>query len=493
MIYDAAIIGAGVSGNCIAMELAKYNLKVCIIEKCDDVACGTSKANSGIIHAGYDPKPETLMAKLNIQGSLMYEKLSEDLNFPYKKTGSLVLAFNDADCEHIKKLYERGIQNGIPKENLSIINHDELVKIEPNVNEDAVAALYAKGAAIVSPYAATWAFAENAIMNGAELFLNHEVHAIKKSDDASPLFEIVTGEKIIQAKTVINAAGVYSDKISEMAGARKFSILCRMGEYFLLDNKCENLAKHTLFTTPDEKGKGVLVTPTVDGNILSGPTAVDVSEKDDLETSSAGQNLIFEKAEKSVPGIPKRNIINSFAGMRAIAINEDGKPVNDFIIEEDSKVSGFVNVAGICSPGLTAAPAIGIYVCEIVKKILSEKYGMKIQKKENVITTRKGIESFKEASKERKIELIKLNPLYGRIICRCEMITEAEIVQAINSVVGAVDLDGVKRRTRSGMGRCQGGFCSPRVTEIISREKNIKMECVTKCGGCSYILNSTTR
>ena len=485
MIYDVAIIGGGIVGACIARELSKYKGQFCIVEKADDVACGTSKANSGIIHAGFDAKPGTLMAKLNVEGAAMYADLAKSLHFDYKNNGSLVIGFNEDDMEHIKKLYERGQANGVP--GLRIIDSEELHKLEPSVSEEACGALLAETAGIVSPYMATWAFAENAVMNGVKLFRETEVHGIEKSDDG--LFTIHTGKTDIQAKCVVNAAGLYADVVSEMAGARKFKIVPRRGEYYLLDNKCAYLASHTLFQTPDKMGKGVLVTPTVDGNILSGPTAADGDDKTATETTAAGQDEVFHKSEKTIPDIPRRNIINSFAGVRALAYNEDGTPVNDFIIEEDATVRGFVNVGGICSPGLTAAPAIGIYVAEIIEKIRGSKW----EKNPDFVGVRRGIESFKDADDERRAQLIEENPLYGRIICRCEMITEGEIVAAIKSPVGAVDLDGVKRRTRAGMGRCQSGFCSPRVTEILSRELGIPMTDVRKNGGCSYILTGRTR
>lgn len=485
MIYDVAIIGGGIVGACIARELSKYKGQFCIVEKADDVACGTSKANSGIIHAGFDAKPGTLMAKLNVEGAAMYADLAKSLHFDYKNNGSLVIGFNEDDMEHIKKLYERGQANGVP--GLRIIDSEELHKLEPSVSEEACGALLAETAGIVSPYMATWAFAENAVMNGVKLFRETEVHGIEKSDDG--LFTIHTGKTDIQAKCVVNAAGLYADVVSEMAGARKFKIVPRRGEYYLLDNKCASLASHTLFQTPDKMGKGVLVTPTVDGNILSGPTAADGDDKTATETTAAGQDEVFHKSEKTIPDIPRRNIINSFAGVRALAYNEDGTPVNDFIIEEDATVGGFVNVGGICSPGLTAAPAIGVYVAEIIEKIRGSKW----EKNPDFVGVRRGIESFKDADDERRAQLIEENPLYGRIICRCEMITEGEIVAAIKSPVGAVDLDGVKRRTRAGMGRCQSGFCSPRVTEILSRELGIPMTDVRKNGGCSYILTGRTR
>ena len=493
MIYDVAIIGGGIVGACIARELSKYKGHFCIIEKADDVACGTSKANSGIVHAGFDAKPGTLMAKLNVEGAAMYPELAKALHFDYKNNGSLVIAFNDDEMEHVQKLYERGQANCVPT--LRVIDGEELHKLEPSVSEEACGALLAESAGIVSPYMATWAFAENAVMNGVKLFRETEVHGIEKNEvsggaeSGAGLFTIHTGKSDIQAKCVVNAAGLYADQISAMVGARDFVIKPRRGEYYLLDNKCASLASHTLFQTPDKMGKGVLVTPTVDGNILSGPTAADGDDKSATETTAAGQNEVFRKSGKTIPDIPRRNIINSFAGVRALAYNADGTAVNDFIIEEDAKVRGFVNVGGICSPGLTAAPAIGVYVADIIEKIRGKSW----DKNPDFVGVRKGIESFKDADDQRRAQLIEENPLYGRIICRCEMITEGEIVAAIKSPVGAVDLDGVKRRTRAGMGRCQSGFCSPRVTEILSRELGIPMTDVRKNGGCSYILTGKTR
>lgn len=487
MIYDVAIIGAGIIGSSIARELSKYKLNVCIIEKSNDVSTGTSKANSGIIHAGYDPIPGTLMASLNVKGSAMFKKLSQELHFDYKNTGSLVLAFSESEMEHIQKLYERGIENGV--EGLKILNQEELRKLEKNISEEAVGALLAESAGITSPYQATWAIAENAVQNGVKLFLENKVHEIFPPETRDGYWTIKTGKTEIQTHLVINAAGLFADKISRMAGARNFTIKPRRGEYFLLDNKCSTLASHTLFQCPNEKGKGVLVTPTADGNILVGPSAEDDEDKDNTETTLTGQEFITKTAEKTIPDIPKRNIINSFSGVRAIPYDEKGNVIRDFIIEEDKNALRFINVAGICSPGLSAAPAIGEYVKALAEKAL----GTQFLPNPDFTPVRKGIESFKHAAEERKAELIEESPLYGRIICRCEMITEGEIVAAINSTIGAKDLDGVKRRTRAGMGRCQSGFCSPRVTEILSRELNIPMTSVTKNGGCSYILNSKIR
>lgn len=492
MIFDVAIIGAGITGSCIARELSKYKLNVCILEKENDVSCGTSKANSGIIHAGYDPEPDTLMAKLNVAGAELYPELAKKLHFDFNQIGSLVIAFSSDDMAHLEKLLARGKANGVKE--LRIIKKDELRKLEPNISEEACAALYAPTAGIISPYQATWAFAENAVQNGVKLYLNSQVRAITKNvDDSSRgLFEVKTAKGLVKARYLVNATGLYADKINELAGAKAFVIKARRGEYCLLDSNCRNLASHVLFQPPSKLGKGVLVTPTVDGNILVGPSADSVNSVDENSTTQKGQQMIFDTACRTIPDLPRRNIINSFAGVRALAFiqsdKEGLKAVNDFIIEEDSKIKGFITVGGIASPGLTAAPAIAVYVAELLQKA-----GLELQPNQDFVPVRKGIESFARASASRKAELIEENPLYGRIICRCEMITEAEIVQSIRSVIGASDLDGVKRRTRSGMGCCQGGFCSPRVTEILSRELKIPMIEVTKKGGCSYVLYGRTR
>ena len=488
--YDVIIIGAGISGTCIARELSKTNAKVCLIDKEDDVSCGSSKANSGIVHAGYDAKSGTLMAKYNVRGAELYPSLSKKLNFDYKNIGSLVLAFDEDGVKKLDELLLRGKKNGV--KGLRIVEQEELRSMEKNINENAVAALYAPSAGIISPYQSTWAFAESAVINGTTFLRSTMVHSISKNEDGT--FTLQTSSGILQTKFIVNAAGLAADKISKMAGARDFTILQRRGEYCLLDNKCENLENHVLFQTPGPLGKGVLITQTVDGNILIGPSADDATNEtiDYTGTTSASQSAILQSAVRSVTDIPKRNIINSFAGIRAIAYQKNAEqklePVNDFIVEEDKNVKGFVNVAGICSPGLTSAPAIAEDVVVILKKA-----GLKTEQNKSFIEERKGILSFKHSDKKEKLSLIKQNPLYGQIICRCEMITEGEIVASIHSPIGAVDLDGVKRRTRAGMGRCQSGFCSPRVTEILSRELGVPMIDITKRGGTSYVLDSKTR
>ena len=488
--YDVAIIGAGITGACIARELAKTSAKIALIEKENDVACGSSKANSAIVHGGFDPVPGTLMARLNVRGSELYPELAKKLHFDYENNGSLVIAFDEQGRTLLNTLLERGKKNGV--KDLRIVESEELHDMEPNLGDNSLAALYSPTAGIMCPYKATWAFAESAVINGAEFFRNTAVHAIEKTDG---VFVLRTGHGEIRAKYVVNAAGIFADKVSAMAGARKFVIMQRRGEYCLLDNNCKSLVNHTLFQTPTALGKGVLVTQTVDGNILIGPSADDQSGDMDgyTGTTAVSQADVLAKASLTIPDIPRGNIINSFAGIRAIACETDengnaGESLEDFIIEEDANVKGFINASGICSPGLSAAPATAEYVAELLKRA-----GLDVKKNDNFIEERKGITAFHTADIATRLKLIKEDPLYGQIICRCETVTEAEIVQAIRSPLGALDVDGIKRRTRAGMGRCQSGFCSPRVTEILSREAHIPMTSVTKKGGASFMLAGKTR
>ena len=488
--YDVAIIGAGITGACIARELAKTSAKIALIEKENDVACGSSKANSAIVHGGFDPVPGTLMARLNVRGSELYPELAKKLHFDYENNGSLVIAFDEQGRTLLNTLLERGKKNGV--KDLRIVESEELHDMEPNLGDNSLAALYSPTAGIMCPYKATWAFAESAVINGAEFFRNTAVHAIEKTDG---VFVLRTGHGEIRAKYVVNAAGIFADKVSAMAGARKFVIKQRRGEYCLLDNNCKSLVNHTLFQTPTALGKGVLVTQTVDGNILIGPSADDQSGDMDgyTGTTAVSQADVLAKASLTIPDIPRGNIINSFAGIRAIACETDengnaGESIEDFIIEEDANVKGFINASGICSPGLSAAPATAEYVAELLKSA-----GLDVKKRDDFIEERKGITAFHTADIAMRLKLIKEDPLYGQIICRCETVTEAEIVQAIRSPLGALDVDGIKRRTRAGMGRCQSGFCSPRVTEILSREAHIPMTSVTKKGGSSFMLAGKTR
>ena len=475
MTYDVAIVGAGVVGGLIARELSRFNISIALLEKCNDMAMGTTKANSAIVHGGFDALNGTLKAKLNVEGTALMPKVCEKLHVPFKNNGSLVVAFSDSEMEHVKVLYERGIKNGVP--GLSIIDRDELRRIEPNISEEAVGALLCESAGIVCPYELTIAAVENAVTNGVEFIRNCEVQAIECGD----CYTLKTTAGDITAKFIINAAGNYSDKLASMVGDNSIDLVPRKGEYYLLDKSVGNLAVHTIFQCPNEMGKGILVTPTVDGNLLIGPTATNIDDKSDTTTTPEGLRDIVEKALKSVPAVSTRNAITSFAGVRAHPV------CDDFIIGWCEKSEHFLNVAGVESPGLSAAPAIALYV----REILSEK--LNLTEKETYSETREAPVRFRHMTDEERAELIKKNPAYGRIICRCETITEGEIIDAIKAPAGARDVDGVKRRTRAGMGRCQGGFCGSKVVEILSRELGVPMNEITKFGGKSKIIYERTK
>ena len=470
-MYDVIIIGGGVAGAASARELSRYKVNACVLEKEDDVCCGTSKANSAIVHAGYDAANGSLMAKLNVRGNEMMEQLSKDLDFPFKRNGSLVICRAEEDMPNLQALYERGVKNGV--KNLKIISKEELKEMEPNIADDAVAALYAPTGGIVCPFNLNIALAENANVNGVEFKFNTEVTDIKKVDDH---FEIQTNKGVYETKYVVNAAGVYADKFHNMVSEKKIHITPRRGDYCLLDKTAGGHVSKTIFALPGKFGKGILVTPTVHGNLLLGPTAIDIEDKEGMNTTAAGLNEVITKAGENVKNIPMRQVITSFAGLRA---HEDN---HEFIIEELEECKGFVDCAGIESPGLTSAPAIG----EMVANILKDSMGL--EEKEDFIATRKGVLNPEDLSLEERKQLIKEKPAYGNIICRCEMITEGEIIDAIKRPLGARTLDAVKRRTRAGMGRCQSGFCSPRTMEILARELGVDMSEITKTGGDSKII-----
>lgn len=483
-MYDVVIIGAGVSGCAIARELSRLELKTAVLERALDVCEGTSKANSGIVHAGYDAVPGTLKARLNVAGSRKMEALSKELDFPYRRNGSLVLCFDEKDLHKLTKLQERGKANGV--EGLRILNRQELTELEPGVGERAVAALYAPTGGIVCPFGLTIALAENAADNGVEFRFGQEVTNILKKEEG---YLIETREKTYEARVVINAAGVYADRIHNLVSRTFMEITPRKGEYLLYDKKVGKMVNSTLFQLPTALGKGILVTPTVHGNLLTGPTAQDIQDKEGTDTSREGIAQVSAKASLSVKQIPGREVITSFSGLRAHITawgqpecGEKGKAEEDFVIGEAADAPGFIDVAGMESPGLSCAPATGEYVADIVKRLLAPK------EKENFVSTRKGIPNMALASDEERHRLIKENPAYGNVICRCETVTEGEILDAIHRTLGAVTVDGVKRRTRAGMGRCQSGFCNPRVVELLARELRKDESEIRKAGENSWYL-----
>ena len=476
MKYDVIIIGAGVTGSAVAREVSRQNRSVLVLEKNADVCEGSSKANSGIVHGGYDAKPGTMKAKMNVRGNELMEETCRTLDVPFKRNESLVLAFSQEDVDGLRELLARGEENGVP--GLSIIYRDELLELEPNLSDKAYAALRVPTGGIVCPFELTMGFAENAAMNGVEFHLAEPVTAIAPAADGQEGYQVTTTKDTYEAKIVINAAGVYADKIHAMVSKVPMSITARRGEYCLCDKSVGNLVSRTIFQLPGKLGKGVLVTPTAHGNILIGPNAEDIEDKEGTCTTAEGLAEILAKAADSVKTVPSRQVITSFAGLRA---HEAG---GDFIIREAEDAKNFIDVAGIESPGLTSAPAIGEYVAGLLQEMDP------VSLKENFIAERKRVLQISGMSAEEKAAMIRENPAFANVICRCETVTEGEILAAIHRPLGATMLDGVKRRTRAGMGRCGAGFCSTRVVAILARELGISPEEVTKFGGDSKILVS---
>lgn len=466
-MYDVIIIGGGVIGCAAAYQLTKYNLKVALFEKENDVATGTTKANSAIIHAGYDPVPGSLTARLNVRGNELAHDICKKLDVPFRETGSVVCAFGDEDDATVRKLYERGTTNGVP--GLKILGKEEIKALEPNLSDEVTSALYAPTAGIVSPWEYALAFAETAVLNGLELHLSECVTDIKDGNT------VVTEKGEYTAKYIVAAAGVNCADIESKVSAPDYKLKPSKGEYYLLDKSAFGIVNTVVFQCPNKNGKGVLIAPTVHGNVIVGPNAEECDDRTDVSTTAEGLAFVRSAAAKSVPSLNLSANIRNFAGMRANTDNED------FIIRFVKK--GFLSLAGIKSPGLASAPAIAEYVCELL-----EKDGLELNIKENYTDTRKRIR-FKELSPEEKNRVIKEDPAYGRVVCRCETVTEGEIIDTFSSPIPPVSIDGVKRRVGAGMGRCQGGFCAPRVLDLIHRYTGIPREQIVKDKAGSTVLS----
>ena len=472
--YDVAIIGAGVTGCAIARHLSRFRLKIALIDAAEDVAMGASRANSAIVHAGYDCPAGTLMAKMNVRGNALYDRWCAELDVPFQRVGSLVAAFNPDEKLELRWLYERGLQNGVP--DMEMLTGDEARALEPMLSPKAIAALHAKSAGITCPYEMTIACAENAVENGVELLLGRPVKWIVSEPNS---MVIRCGDECISAKRIVNAAGIHADDVARMIEDDSFDIRPRKGEYMLFD-RTERRPDKVIFHTPTKLGKGILVAPTVDGNVFAGPTAVNVNDKEDTSVDANLPEVLATLALEATPTLNLRNTIRAFAGLRA------QPSTGDFIITSSEKDARMIHAAGICSPGLTSAPAIAEQVDEELRIT-----GLIMSEKAHFNPYRKHIPVFRTMTEDERRRAIAENPLYGRVICRCENVTEAEIVEAVRR--GARTVDGVKRRTRAGMGRCQGGFCTPRVMEIIAREAAIPEENITKSGGNSYMVAGKTR
>ncbi len=470
MSYDVVIIGGGVCGAAIARELSRYTGSICLVERCEDVCCGTSKANSAIVHAGFDARPGSLMARLNVAGAKAMAALSRTLDFPYRQIGSLVLCCDAAQRPQLERLYSQGLENGV--EGLALLSGDQVRAMEPNVTRRCISALWAPMAGIVCPFGLTIALAENAAQNGVVFRFHTKVTGFARRGG---LWQVETDRGCLETRAVVNAAGVYAAELHNLVSGTKLHITPRKGEYCLLDRQAGTHVSHTVFQLPGPMGKGVLVTPTVHGNLLLGPTAADIDDFDGVNTTAQGLEAVLERAAQSVDNLPVRQIITSFAGLRA---HEDGR---EFVIGEVADAPGFFDCAGIASPGLSSAPAIGVMAAEQV----AAKLGL--SPRQDFLSVRKGIPDPRKLPFEERQRLIRENPAYGRIVCRCEQISEGEILEAIRRPLGAKSLDGVKRRVRAGMGRCQGGFCSPKVMELLA-QNGIPWEELTKSGGESRLL-----
>ena len=476
MLYDVAVVGAGVIGSMVARELARYELAVCVVEKENDVACGASKANSGIVHGGYDPEPDTLKAKLNIAGVEKLFSAAQELHAPIKRNGSIVCAFNEEECETLRVLFDRGITNGVP--NMKLLSGDEIRQIEPELSSSVVMALHIPTAGIVCPYELTIAAMGNAMDNGVQLKTNFALCEIRKQDDAFVL--VSENDETVQARYVINCAGCYSDKVARMVGDDSFTIIPRAGEYMLLDKTEGTRVSHTIFQVPSKEGKGILVSPTVDGNLLTGPTAGVVESAENTQTTPAGLDMVARLAAKSVPTVNFRNVITSFTGVRS------SEKHGDFIIEESKAAPRFVNVAAIDSPGLTSCVAIAEHVVELLNDC-----GLCLRNNASFNGHRDDPHVFRKMTDDEKNVYIQAHPAYGKIVCRCEGVSEGEIRDAIHRNPPVADIDGVKRRTRSGMGRCQGGFCGPTVMKLLAEENEVTRQDVTKNGKGSDMIVGT--
>ena len=486
MKADVVIVGGGVIGTSIARELSRYSLNIILIEKEDDVAMGTSKGNSGIIHAGYNDDLKTLKGRLNIKSNPIFDKLCQNLKVHFKRIGSLVVGFTQEDFDKLKELKENGEKNGI--KNLEIIRGLKLFELEPNLNPQAKYALYAPSAGIISPYKFTIALADNAVINGVKVLLETEAKDV--IIEKGQICGVLTNRGLVKTRVIINAAGLYADEIAKTVGD-SFKISPLKGEYQLFDKQWGNLVNHILFPVPTKLSKGILVTPTVHDNLLIGPNSCRVKEKDNTATTKAGTQEVYEGARKLIPHLPHQDLINSFSGLRA-----DIEGRNDFIIEASKKIRGFINVAGIESPGLSSAPAIAEMVSGILKEVVKEiSPQLELNYKDNFIETLPEQPRFADYldKTDKWQEIVEKDADYGEIICRCEKVSKGEMLRAIHQPVPARSLDAIKRRIRAGMGRCQGGFCSPKVLKILSEELKISPLKITKKGKSSEILKTKTK
>jgi glycerol-3-phosphate dehydrogenase len=480
--YDVAVIGAGVVGGAIARELSRYRIRVALLEKEVDVSFGTSKANSGIIHAGFHTPPGTLKGALEVKGNRVFDRLAEELGFPFQRRGELVVAFREEEVAILQALYLQGRKNNV--QYMELLGRERTLEMEPNLNPDILGSLYAPTAGIIGPYEYGFALVENALQNGVDLFLGEEVRWIGVASRKGFRLETSRGIRLA-SRFVVNAAGLQADTIASLVGITDFTIRPRRGEEYLLDKRVGDLVRRVIFPVPTGKSKGMLVIPTVDGPVMVGPTAEDVESKEDTRTTREGLRRVFEHAQRMIPAIRSGDVITSFAGLRPVAVGRHPQAAaNDFIIGA-TPVAGFINAAGIQSPGLTASPAIA----DLVRDTLLAQ-GLRLEVKPDFNPQRRPILRIRGLVENREYarlaQVIAGRRDYSRIVCRCESVTEAEVVAAIRS--GHTTLDGIKYASRAGSGRCQGGFCTYRILKILEKEAGIPLERVTRKGPGSEVL-----
>ncbi|MBQ8185389.1 MAG: NAD(P)/FAD-dependent oxidoreductase [Clostridia bacterium] len=481
MVYDVLIVGAGCTGVMTARLLSTMNCTVAVAEAQCDVAMGATCANSAIVHAGYDAKPGTLKAKLNVRGNALMKELCRQLDVEINECGSHVVGFGEEDLAHLKTLYDRGVANGVP--DMRIIGQEELRKMEPNISPEATCSLWAPSAAITCPYGITIAAAENAATNGVDFYFNFKVTGASR---AGGIHYISNGEETIAARYVVNCAGVHSAELAEILGENDFpiTIIPRRGEYIVMDKICGDMANSTLFVCPSERGKGILVSPTVHGNLLIGPNAYPIEDADDKSTTAEGLEEITTGALRLMPSVNTRNAITSFSGVRPTP------NIYDFYLKNSEQVPGVVHAVGVESPGFAASPAVAEYLVSLLQDA-----GLELTEKDNYIPTRRADgnhKQFNQMTDEERTAACRADSSYGKIICRCETVTEGDIIDAINAPIPANTVDMLKKRLRAGMGRCQGGFCSPRVAALIAQHSGKSLTTVTKCGGGSWLVSNRT-
>jgi len=475
---DVVIIGAGAVGCAVARELSKYKIDVKVVDKNEDIGGDASKSNSAIIHTGYDATPGTLESQLVVAANPMYPELVKDLDVPFQQVGALLPAVSDEQYESLPAIKEKAFRNGVY--DVEYLTKEQLLEMEPNLNPEVKGGLYIPRESIIDPFIYVQALAENAHENGVRFLLNTKVTGIHTEDNR--IKSVGTTSGTIETKYVINAAALYSDEIAAMVGKADYKMVARRGQFFILDKNTSCKVTRIILPIPTKITKGKLMCPTIHGNMLVGPTAEDLDNKTDKSTTTEGLESILQDVRRLIPNVNARDSITQYSGLRPNR-NPEGLHVDMY---DDLK--GYVNLSGIRSTGLTLSVAIGKYVVELMKE-----HGLSVEFKENFIKARRGIVKFSELGPEERERMIAENPLYGNVICRCETVTEGEIVAAIRRPLGAKSIDAVKRRVRPGSGRCQGGFCGPKVIEILARELNIPVEEVNKNNAGSYVISGRTR